>query len=171
MYNLNNHKMTALALSLRAFLYSFPNEDAMNIYFSCSITGGRQDELAYQSMVETLLSAGHVVPTAHLSDADVMTREAIVTPEDVYQRDIAWVDGCDALVAEVSTPSHGVGYEIAYALGLGKPVLCCYREGWRVSKMITGNSHPTLHILPYRSLSELVAGVTVFLQSVIVSRE
>lgn len=141
----------------------------MNIYFSCSITGGRQDQSAYRAMVEALLSAGHVVPTAHLSDPDVMSQEAIVTPEEVYQRDIAWVEGCDAVVAEVSTPSHGVGYEIAYALELGKPVLCCYQEDRRVSKMITGNSHPTLRRFSYQTIPELVEGVTAFLNSVIVS--
>jgi 2'-deoxynucleoside 5'-phosphate N-hydrolase len=143
----------------------------MNIYFSCSITGGRQDEHAYQAMVDALLSAGHEVPTAHLSDADVMSQEAIVAPEEIYERDIAWVDGCDAVVAEVSTPSHGVGYEIAYALGLGKPVLCCYHQDRRVSKMITGNSHPTLRMLPYQTIPELVEGVTAFLSSVTGSRE
>jgi hypothetical protein len=144
---------------------------AMNIYFSCSITGGRQDEHAYRAMVDLLLSAGHEVPTAHLSDPDVLSQEAVVTAEEVYERDIAWVEGCDAVVAEVSTPSHGVGYEIAYALGLGKPVLCCFQEGRRISKMITGNSHPTLRKLSYQTIPELVEGVTVFLRSVTLSRE
>ncbi len=55
--------------------------------------------------------------------------EGQVDPGDVYERDTAWIRACDALVAEVSTPSHGVGYEVAYALSLGKPVLCVYRTG------------------------------------------
>jgi len=33
----------------------------MNIYFSCSITGGRQDEAVYQAIVDFLLAAGHEV--------------------------------------------------------------------------------------------------------------
>lgn len=111
----------------------------MNIYFSCSITGGRNDQAAYQAIVAALLADGHSVPTAILADASVLTEEAIISPEEVYQRDIAWLDGCDAVVTEVSTPSHGVGYEIAYALGIGKPVICGYRDGVNVSKMLTGN--------------------------------
>ncbi len=138
----------------------------MNIYFCCSITGGRQDEAAYQRLVEALLAGGHAVPTAHLSSPEVMALEAAATPADVYQRDIAWLDACEAVVAEVSTPSHGVGYEIAYALGLGKPVLCFYRQGRRVSKMITGNSHPTLLVQPYDQIDEALAVLAGWLAQV-----
>ena len=44
-------------------------------------------------------------------------------------------------MAEVSSPSLGVGYEIGYAEALGKPILCLYRrqEGRRLSAMIGGN--------------------------------
>ncbi len=136
----------------------------MNIYFSCSITGGRQDQAVYDSIVQSLLRAGHEVPTAILSDANILDLEAVASPEEVYRRDIAWIDGCDAVIAEVSTPSHGVGYEVAYAIGLGKPVLCCYRADRRVSKMITGNTSPNLRLLPYGTLQQALQGVLEFLQ-------
>lgn len=135
----------------------------MNVYFSCSITGGRQDQEVYQTLVDAMVSGGHQVPTALLSRADVMALEAVVEPLEVFRRDVAWVNGCDALVAEVSTPSHGVGYEIALALGQNKPVLCCYRAGRRVSKMITGNDSPTLRVAAYESLEEAEALVFTFL--------
>lgn len=85
----------------------------MNIYFSCSITGGREDEKTYQRIVNYLLKNGHEVPTAHLASPDVMEGESDLKAVDVYQRDLEWVKNCDVLIAEVSTPSHGVGYEIA----------------------------------------------------------
>ena len=110
----------------------------MNIYFSCSITGGRQDQTMYAALVEALLADGHEIPTAHLASSTVMAEEAIIAASDVYERDSSWVLGCDVLVAEVSTPSHGVGYEIALAVCSHKPVLCCYQQGRRVSKMILG---------------------------------
>ena len=121
----------------------------MNIYFACSITGGRDDEPIYQQIVAALQADGHEVPTALLAGSSVITLEVIVNPLEVYTRDTAWIDGCDLLLAEVSTPSHGVGYEIGYALGLGKPVLCLHREGVAVSKMITGNRDPNLTVLAY----------------------
>ena len=84
----------------------------MNIYFACSITGGRDDQSSYQIIVDTLHAGGHHVPTAHLSRPDVMSLEEIVDPVEVYTRDIEWIDRSHAMIAEVSTPSHGVGYEI-----------------------------------------------------------
>jgi nucleoside 2-deoxyribosyltransferase len=138
----------------------------MNIYFSCSVTGGRADQQVYKAIVDHLLINGHEVPTAHLSDDDIMALEAMAKPQDVYQRDIDWVNGCDVLIAEVSTPSHGVGYEIALALSLGKQVLCCYHKSRRVSKMITGNTHSTLKVAPYKTMEEAMALVDEFLKSI-----
>jgi 2'-deoxynucleoside 5'-phosphate N-hydrolase len=128
----------------------------MKIYFSCSITGGRQDQPIYAALVENLQSRGHDVLTAQLSKVDIMQEERIIAPAEVYQRDVEWVTECDALIAEISTPSHGVGYEIALALFLGKQVLCCYQMGRPVSKMILGNDHPGLHLAAYESLGELL---------------
>jgi 2'-deoxynucleoside 5'-phosphate N-hydrolase len=75
--------------------------------------------------------------------------EAVISPEEVYARDIAWIGAADVLIAEVSTPSHGVGYKIGYALRLGKPVLGCYQQGRSVSKMLSGNPDPHLQVKSY----------------------
>jgi nucleoside 2-deoxyribosyltransferase len=136
----------------------------MNVYFSCSLTGGRDDESIYAHIVDHLLERGYEVPTEHLARPEVMELEKIVDPEEVFQRDIKWIDACDAVVAEVSTPSHGVGYEIAYALGIGKPVLCCYRHATPVSKMITGNRTPGLQVRAYRTEQEAIEIIDTFLQ-------
>jgi nucleoside 2-deoxyribosyltransferase len=128
----------------------------MNIYFACSITGGRQDEQVYQRLVAALQEYGHHVPTALLASPDVMPLEGVVSPDDVYARDVRWITECDLLLAEVSTPSHGVGYEIGYALSLGKKVLCLYRKGRKVSKMILGNPHPQLTVHAYETPDEAV---------------
>ena len=69
----------------------------MFIYFACSITGGRNEEKIYQVIVDTLVLDGHQVPTAHLSRSDVTAMEEIVDPEEVYSRDIEWIDSCEAL--------------------------------------------------------------------------
>jgi len=137
----------------------------MNIYFSCSITGGRDDQQIYQKMVDFMLAQGHDVPTAHLSKAEVLEEERVVSALDVYQRDVNWVNQCDVLVAEVTTPSHGVGYEIALALAQGKPVLCCYRNGRKVSKMLLGNTNPTLTLAPYEEVEEVLKFLGDYLKS------
>lgn len=135
----------------------------MNLYFSCSLTGGRDDEAIYGAIVQHLLAGGHEVPTAHLADPSVMDLEAVIDPLEVYDRDVKWINECDALIAEVTTPSHGVGYEIALALGLGKPVLCCYREGAPVSKMILGNRSAGLALGAYADKGQALTLIDGFL--------
>jgi nucleoside 2-deoxyribosyltransferase len=137
----------------------------MNLYFSCSLTGGREFERIYGLIVDHLLAQGHQVPTAHLARPEVMALERVIDPGEVYQRDMSWIRKCNALIAEVSTPSHGVGYEIAYALSMGKPVLCCYKSGVRVSKILTGNDTANLIVKPYEDDGQLLGFVDRFLGS------
>ncbi len=75
----------------------------MNIYFSCSLTGGRNDQPVYAAIVDYLLAEGHEVPTSHLARADVMDAERVVDPVEVFTRDVGWVQACDTLIADVST--------------------------------------------------------------------
>jgi nucleoside 2-deoxyribosyltransferase len=135
----------------------------MQIYFSGAISGGRGNLSVYQHIVAHLQAAGHVVSSAHVADPAVLSRESSISPRDVYQRDIGWIEQCDAIVVEVSTPSLGVGYEVGYALHVAKPVLCLHRRGLFISKMITGNPAPTLRVAAYENLDELDAHLDSFL--------
>jgi len=126
----------------------------MKIYFACSISGGRKDEVIYQKIVKVLISMGIEVPTEHIAMTGVEKIDGQEEAIDIYRRDIKWIEESDLLVAEVSTPSHGVGYEISYALELGMPVLCLHNKKAVVSKMITGNPHPRLTVLSYSDKQE-----------------
>ena len=94
------------------------------------------------------------MPTASLAGPEVIYEEVIIDPITVYERDTAWIRGCELVVAEVTTPSHGVGYEIGYALQLNKPVICLHKTEAPVSKMILGNQDPNLVIIPYDTVDE-----------------
>ncbi len=137
----------------------------MNIYFACSITGGREFEPVYQQIVGALLLEKHVIPTSYLAQTEVMEREWLLSPQEVFERDVNWIRNCDALIAEVSVPSHGVGYEIGFALNISKPVLCLYQQDRIVSKMVTGNPHPSLSIEAYSVVEEAVVKAKDFLKS------
>jgi nucleoside 2-deoxyribosyltransferase len=139
----------------------------MNIYFACSITGGREFETVYQEFTRALLDDGHEIPTAHLAETNVMALEKVIDPREVYDRDVTWIRACDALIAEVSVPSHGVGYEIGFALEQGKQVLCLAKEGIPVSKMITGNPASALQVETYKDTQEGIAIVRDFLVNII----
>lgn len=136
----------------------------MKIYFACAIVGGRQDENVYKEIVRALLADGHEVPTAANAGLQGPAGlEADMAPKEVYTRDTRWIDECEALVAEVSTPSHGVGYEISYALERRKPVLCIAGRGVRVSKMLTGNTMPGFEYADYGDVAEGIEIVRKFL--------
>jgi 2'-deoxynucleoside 5'-phosphate N-hydrolase len=137
----------------------------MNIYFACSITGGREFESVYQKIVEALGQDGHQVPTAHLAESGIGAAEAVLDPQTVYTRDVDWIHASDALIAEVSVPSHGVGYEIGFALGIGKPVLALYQQGRKVSKMISGNPDARLQVKAYQAPAEAIRLIREFLSN------
>jgi nucleoside 2-deoxyribosyltransferase len=141
----------------------------MKIYFACSITGGREFEPVYQLITQALTEDAHDVLTAHLAETGVAAQEAGMRPSDVYSRDVNWIRESDVLIAEVSVPSHGVGYEIGFALGLGKPVLALYQQGRKVSKMISGNPDTKLYVMAYESPSHAITLTREFLSKAIYS--
>jgi 2'-deoxynucleoside 5'-phosphate N-hydrolase len=135
----------------------------MKIYFSGSISGGRDHEAIYRHMVARLQAQGHHVLSAHVADPAALEADKDLPPREVFERDTHWVREAAALIAEVSTPSLGVGYEIALAVQLDKPVLCVYRSGVRLSKMISGNSAPNLTVAAYSAEVELDEQVDAFI--------
>jgi len=128
----------------------------MKIYFACSITGGREFESVYQAIVHALVEDGQNILTAHLAESSAMESEAALSPVEVYSRDVNWIRECDILIAEVSVPSHGVGYEVGFALSLGKPVLALFRMDRKVTKMISGNPDPNLVVRKYDSIPTVI---------------
>jgi nucleoside 2-deoxyribosyltransferase len=107
-----------------------------------------------------------VVPTAHLAESGALATEAELGPPTVYGRDTDWIRACDVLIAEVSVPSHGVGYEIGFALGLGKRVLALVQEGRKVSKMISGNPDSNLTLTSYATPDHAMDQIRTYLRTV-----
>ncbi|MBN1465778.1 nucleoside 2-deoxyribosyltransferase, partial [candidate division KSB1 bacterium] len=126
----------------------------MIIYFCGSIAGGRNYLSTYTKIVRYLQALGHRVPTEHIIDPEVLHAEKKLTATHIYQRDVEWLATSKAVIAEISNPSLGVGYEIGHALQLGKPVLALHEKGLFISCMITGNTHPNLSVKEYGSDDE-----------------
>jgi 2'-deoxynucleoside 5'-phosphate N-hydrolase len=135
----------------------------MKIYFAGSIRGGRSDVPVYQSLIEYLAAFGEVL-TEHVGDAS-LSEIGDEGPDDryIHDRDIAWLLACDVLVAEVSVPSLGVGYELGCAVALKKPVLCLYRFDISrpLSAMIAGS--PGIKTARYSSMDEAKKILAAFL--------
>jgi nucleoside 2-deoxyribosyltransferase len=126
----------------------------MKIYFAGSIRGGRDDVKIYEVMITWLRPFGEVL-TEHVGNL-ALSERGDDGPSDrhIHDRDMAWLSSCDLVIAEVTTPSLGVGYELGWAAALGKPVLCLHRtiSGRPLSAMITGS--PGIQTTSYSSMDE-----------------
>jgi 2'-deoxynucleoside 5'-phosphate N-hydrolase len=136
----------------------------MRIYFAGAIRGGRQDAALYHEIVRQLSQYGEVL-TEHVADTELGVLGQDIGDRKIHGRDLDWLKSSDYLVAEVTTPSLGVGYEIGKATEWGKPVLCLYRpaEGRSLSAMIAGSDAVTLK--HYESPAELKLIFEQYLQS------
>lgn len=118
----------------------------MKIYFAGSIRGGREDAELYFQIIDYLKNFGEVL-TEHVGDIALTSLgDDGETDRFIHDRDLVWLQSADVLVAEVTTVSMGVGYEIGRAVEAGKPVLCLFRpsSGKNLSAMITGCSDLTV---------------------------
>ena len=127
----------------------------MNIYFCGSIRGGRDLAGTYEKMIGMLGSYGKVL-TEHLgSNEEIESKDRILSDVEIHDRDLQWIIESDLLVAEVTVPSLGVGYEIGRAIEMGKPVLCLFQldSDYTLSAMISGSDKVKMKY--YRSLEEV----------------
>lgn len=113
----------------------------MKIYFAGSVRAGRNDQEIYYQIIKHLKKYGQVL-TEHLGDLKLSDQGESLPEEYIYKRDMDFLKKADVLVAEISNPSLGVGYEIAKAEELGKKILCLYKKfenGKKLSTIIEGN--------------------------------
>ena len=89
----------------------------MTIYLACTVRGDRGAVEGLRTLVAALERAGHTVLTKHLLEDNVDAAETALSERAVYERDIAWLEACDILIAEASGSSFGVGFEVGYVLG------------------------------------------------------
>ena len=139
----------------------------MKIYFAGSIRGGRDDQPIYFQIIEHL-KKNCTVLTEHVSDTKLTaTGESGENDEWIFNRDMDWLNEADVMVAEVTNPSLGVGYEIAKAESAGKPVICLFRQssGRSLSAMIAGNKN--LEIVRYDDPAEAFRHLDSFLAGIL----
>jgi hypothetical protein len=143
------------------------NDKELRIYFCGSIRGGRQDAQLYHDLIEFLKGFGNVL-TEHVGRLDLVD-EREIPPCQIHERDLTWLQSADVIIAEVSTPSVGVGYELGRAVAMGKPILCLFRkhEEKILSGMISGS--PGIVSVVYESLEEAKVWVEGFVRNQVTS--
>jgi len=134
----------------------------VRIYLAASMTSPAAEIAVVRHLLAALEGEGHVVPSRHVADAAAaMTRDAQLSDAQLAARDLAWLAECDAVIAEVSTPSHGVGVEVMAASAAGIPVLALARHGVGVSRLLKGL--PGVRAVAYRTIEQALAEVADFL--------
>ncbi len=129
------------------------------IYFSGSITGGREDVPLYRRIVAALEAHGYVVLAGAVAADHVGHAGEPMDAHAIFERDLAWLAASDVVVAEVSKPSLGVGYEIATArYYFGIPVICLFRAVHvpRCSAMIAGDAGITTLVYTDEEVEEML---------------
>lgn len=129
----------------------------MNIYFAGAISGGRADVAHYREIVKALESDGYRVLAGAVAADHVGPGGEELTSRDIFDRDLGWLAEADLLVAEVSMPSTGVGYEIAtMRYRHEKPVIALYRPAYtsRCTAMVAGDGE--IELIEYDALPDLL---------------
>ena len=120
----------------------------MKIYFANSLANAPEEYRRQMTeMREKLKGSFEVLEYFGLGEG---------TAEEIYKHDLDCLQKCDLVLAEVSQPSTGVGFEIATALGLGKKVLAAAAEDAIVSRMIMGIIHPNYKFIRYTNPGEVL---------------
>lgn len=115
------------------------------VYFACAIRAGG-DTSSYQAIVTAIQeSGGEVLSEVFVNDA-IVHGGSLLPEKEIYNRDIAMIEAADVIIAEVTNPSLGVGYELAYAQNMQKPILCLFNKNSekKLSAMVSGNTYNTI---------------------------
>ena len=127
----------------------------MKIYFAGSIRGGRDDAEIYSQIIEFLQEYGQVL-TEHVGKKDLNEMgESTLSNKQIHDRDMKWLLESDLMVAEVTNPSLGVGYEIGRAIENNIAIICLFRENinFKLSAMISGSNK--LRLINYSNIENL----------------
>lgn len=119
------------------------------IYLSVPLVANRDIEIA-REIAQIIKTTGHEIISGWVLKRDP---NGGLSEAEVFKRDTSGVRECDTIVAEVSTPSHGVGMELMLAHLLGKEIICVYKTGTKLSWMIRGL--PNAILIEYKNMRDL----------------
>lgn len=116
----------------------------MKIYFAGSIRGGGGDPELFKQIITYLQKYGEIVGGEYADQvlASNVT-DGSIDDEFISNRDSQRLTDADVLVAEITSPSHGVGYEIGRCVEMKKRIICLYqpKQDRKVSALIAGNQN------------------------------
>ena len=136
----------------------------MKIYISASIYGGRQKIEIYKKIIEKLEEFAEVL-NRNVIEEDVIEKETFQDDNDIFEDLENKMRDADLILAEVTVPSLGVGYEIGFADMIGKKVLAIYdlNDVEKVSTMIRGNKR--IKLIGYHKIEEIMDNIEMIIDN------
>ncbi len=128
----------------------------MKVYLSTAITRGRREYVDAVKMIRDVLKdSGVEVLNERVTDPNFPTPQTDRSRS--MQELCAWLEEADALIAEATISSTGVGCELTMVQMRAKPVLLLYdaQFGFRISDWVTLHPDANVEAQPYRDSSEI----------------
>lgn len=146
-----------------------------DVYVAVPVQGDRLSNTVYEQLARVLERLGLRVSNPQVLEPPPADVTARYSARDIYEQNRRLLEASGLLVAEISSPSLGVGYEIATAEHLGLPILCVYQARMEpcISLMIRGISYTRLRVASYCTNRDLEAAVALAVRefSAVVSGE
>ncbi len=128
----------------------------MNIFLSVSSDIAKKDREEYLKIISFLEKNGNQVIETFLRNPN-KKEDPINIHEVVYKEILEKIDESDILIADISFPSGGVGYQIYHALYQKKPVIIIYTKNEKTnpSFIIRGITSANAFLVEYKNFGQL----------------
>ena len=137
----------------------------MIIYCAGPIRGDKEYQSFYKEIIKYINFLGHTA----LSELNEKFKSAFPLNDiQIFKRDVKWMESSKFVIAEITSASTGVGFEIAYSLyNLKKPVLALSKNGEKsVSAMVSGCNSEILTVKSYSSPEEMKKIISLYINEV-----
>lgn len=101
--------------------------NSMKIHFVVAVDGNKHD---HESIAKTIEKLGHELVTEHFltRKLEEIVKESPAESELYAKKAQTWIKKADIVLFETTKPDVSVGYEVALALNMMKPVIVLYNE-------------------------------------------
>lgn len=130
----------------------------MKIYFATAVIGDRSNIEDARAIADLLEKKGHEILTKHLFRDDAFKADGIITPQEVFERDVRWLEEADVILIDATGSGFGIGFEAGFVLGkMNKPVFLFYNKKYseRISRMARGLTHERATVFAYSGFEDL----------------
>jgi 2'-deoxynucleoside 5'-phosphate N-hydrolase len=119
------------------------------IFFSTSIEKNQLDQEKQKHILSQIHKYGTLLNGSFYIDPQK------TSSDECFSQVLDYIDQASLIIAEVSYPSHGVGWELCYAQYIKKiPILCLYDITLGLpSSVIEWNEY--LHTFPYENIDDI----------------